>query len=171
VTHGAGGNFAGPTREERHAQAAFGGAKFITTVQAVGKIRAFGTVGVELGGGAVVGHENDERVIGEMELVEGGKDAAKSGVEVFDHGRVDRKQAAVGEAFTVLGNEFKRRLERIMRGVEGEVMKKGFRLSGIAPEASDGAGGEFVRVITRDRDRDLVVVRFASVPKRGRADE
>ena len=90
---------------------------------------------------------------------------------MFDHGRVDRKQAAIGEAFAVLGNEFKRRFERVMRGVEGEVMEKGFRLGGIAPEASDGAGGEFVGVITGDRDGGLVVVSLAGVPKRGRADK
>ena len=40
--------------------------------------------------GAVVGHKNDERVIGHAEFLEQAENAANVGVEVVDHRRVDR---------------------------------------------------------------------------------
>ena len=171
--HGPGGNFTGPAGEKRHAEAAFGQAEFVAAVRTVGKVGALGTVVIEFGARAVIGGENDEGVLRDLEFVERGEHLADAGVETLDHRGVKGEETAVGEDAPVFLDELERSLERVVRSVEGEVEEERFFGRDIAADELDGFGGELVGVVAfaRHGDRRLVVERLFYVPKAGCADE
>lgn len=84
-----GGDGAGPADDAGDAEAGFGGPEFHAAQGGGGAEGILGAAVALEGFGAVVGGEDDESVLIELHLLEGGVELADGGVEVGDVGKVE----------------------------------------------------------------------------------
>ena len=128
VTHGVGGDLAGPAHDKGLAEAALVFRVLAAAQVAVdGETGCHGLAGVavaHIDDPAVVARENDERVFGELEAIERNQDLADTPIELVDEVAV----TAVGAA-----GEARIRRDGAVHGVGREVEKERGRVVGFDP--------------------------------------
>ena len=175
-----GGNFSGPAREQRHADAAFGQHAFLADERRVERAVPAARVGIERGIAAgvdrcsVIAGEKDEGVLIDAVSFQRGENSADAVVDAGDHGECG--PAAQGHVRGELRGIGGRQLQRRVRREIIQVEKKGLRVvaleereSGVglhvdaeavifAPLGGDvGAGQIEVRKILVDLAREIIV--------------
>ena len=138
-------NFAGPTKDERDADAALVEHSFATLERhIVGDATTVDALALVAADATVVAGEDHERVVSEFQVVERREDAADVFVEAGDHAGIDRIGVSADRR---LGLEVRgpvlAGLQRRMYGIEGQIEKKGLALVALDERdrlAAEGVG-------------------------------
>lgn len=138
VGGGSGFGEAGPVDDERDADPAFPWRAFAGAETEVGGDRVFGAAEET----AVVGGEDEDSAVGEIEIADGGAETADAIVDAGDHGGVDRvivRVGGIGEGL-VFCDDVGFAAEGSVDGVLGEVDEERTVAGGL--DEADGVGGE-----------------------------
>lgn len=119
------GDGAGPADDTGDAESGFGSPEFHAAKRSGGAEGILRAAVASEGFGAVVGGEDDEGVLVELELLEGGVELADGGIEVGDVGKVESLFFLTG-ALAIFFHEWLGGGDGLVWLVEGEVEKKGF---------------------------------------------
>ena len=130
----AGLNLARPANDPRNADAAFVEHSFEATKRTVVAVVA-----------AIVGLENNQRVLPQTGFVKRLEKASDRGVHVFDHRGIDR--IFDGRALAIFGDDLLARLHRVMHGKRPPIQEE--RAFAVRADKCDGFVGEPLRKVFR----------------------